>query len=120
MLAGIDAAVTHATPAAVEGAVTVANAIAGLVRRDDTPISIAVIPEDTDVVALRAEASITVAKALWQLELHPGDAESAIATAASVPGSPDTFAALTGALVGAAWGASALPAALDRRSRTRR
>ena len=109
VLAGIDAAVTHATPAAVQGAVTVANAIAGLVRRDDTSISIAGIPEDTDVVALRAEASITVGKALWQLELHPGDAESAIATAASIPGSPDTFAALTGALVGAAWGASALP-----------
>ncbi len=109
MLAGIDAAVTHATPVAVEAAVTVANAIAALVRRDATRISIAVTPEDTDVVALRAEASITVAKALGQLELHPGDAESAIATAASIPGSPDTFAALTGALVGAAWGASSLP-----------
>ncbi|HMK10779.1 MAG TPA: VWA domain-containing protein, partial [Acidimicrobiales bacterium] len=32
-----------------------------------------------------------------------------MAAAACVPGSPDTFAALTGALVGAAWGASALP-----------
>ena len=110
VLAGIDAAVTHATPAAVDGAVTVANAIAALVRGDASQVAVPAIAEDIDVVALRAEARITVAKALWQLELHQGNAEAAIATAAAVPGSPDTFAALTGALVGAACGASALPA----------
>jgi ADP-ribosylglycohydrolase len=113
VMAGLDAAVTHASQKAVHAATLVAGSIAALVRRTD-----ALLPGSPDTseldtalanVGLDQEAETTIAAALRVLHAHPGDPTRAIAIAASVPGNADTFAAITGALAGAAYGAAALP-----------
>ena len=108
VIAGLDAAVTHASEKAVAASTIVADAIATLVRG-------AAIPQtDLDraamaTLAIDQEAESTVAVALAVAGAFPGDPVRAIATAASIPGNADTFAAVAGALAGAASGASALP-----------
>ena len=113
VMAGLDAAVTHASQKAVHAATLVAGSIAALVRRTD-----ALLPGSPDTseldtalakVGLDQEAETTIAAALGVLHAHPGDPTRAIAIAASVPGNADTFAAITGALAGAAYGAASLP-----------
>ncbi len=113
VMAGLDAAVTHASQRAVHAATLVAGSIATLVRRTD-----ALLPGSPDTseldtalanVGLDQEAATTIATALGVLHAHPGDPTRAIAIAASVPGNADTFAAITGALAGAAYGAASLP-----------
>jgi ADP-ribosylglycohydrolase len=108
VMAGLDAAVTHASENAVHAATVVADAIATLVRGVAMPQA-ALDDAMLATVAIDQQAESTVGTALAVVGAFPGDPVRAIATAASVPGNADTFAALTGALAGAAAGASALP-----------
>ncbi|HTN79694.1 MAG TPA: ADP-ribosylglycohydrolase family protein [Acidimicrobiales bacterium] len=106
VMSGLDAAVTHASLKAIKSATIVAESIAALVRGE------AIVPAASpslDTVAIDQEAETTTEAALALLHARRDDPVGTIAAAACVPGSPDTFAALAGALVGATCGVSALP-----------
>ena len=109
VIAALDAAVTHASTQAVHAATVVADAIASLIRGVDLASSTLDLDSMLATVSLDQQAESTVAAALAVVSAFPGDPVRAITTAASVPGNADTFAAVTGALAGAASGASALP-----------
>ncbi len=109
VIAALDAAVTHASTQAAHAATVVADAIASLVRGVDVASSTLDLDAMLATVSLDQQAESTVAAALAVVSAFPGDPVRAITTAASVPGNADTFAAVTGALAGAASGASALP-----------
>jgi ADP-ribosylglycohydrolase len=129
VVAGLDAVVTHAHPAAVAASAVVADVVAALVTRPgdalppwptspDALVGAALadagrfhgrpVRQGLDRLGFGPEAPSTVAVALTCLWSTP-DPVQALALAASVPGDADTIAALTGALVGAAWGLSRLP-----------
>jgi ADP-ribosylglycohydrolase len=109
VIAGLDATVTHASQKAVHASAIVADAISTLVRGVAIPQTGVERDAMLATVAIDQEAESTVAAALALAGAFPADPVRAIATAASVPGNADTFAAVTGALAGAAAGARALP-----------
>lgn len=109
VIAGLDAAVTHASQKAVGSSAILADAIATLVRGMAVPQGGVEHDSLLATVSIDQEAESTVAAALAVAGAFRGDPVRAISTAASVPGNADTFAAVTGALAGAASGASALP-----------
>ena len=109
VIAALDAAVTHASTQAVHAATVVADAIASLIRGVDVACPTLDLDAMLATVSLDQQAESTVAAALAVVGAFPGEPVRAITTAASVPGNADTFAAVTGALAGAASGASALP-----------
>ncbi len=109
VLAGLDAATTHASAQAVHAATIAAAAIASMIRGEDVASSTFDLDTLLATVSLDQQAVSTVAAAIAVVSSFPSEPVRAITTAASVPGNADTFAALTGALAGAASGASALP-----------
>ena len=136
VMASIDAAVTHASPAATDAAAVLATAVAGLVTRPvaadpdgllcglveaarhatvrsalDQAIALGAIHshEALPVLGLGPLAATTLAVGWWALLANPGDPAAAVAAAVSIPAEAPAIAAVTGALAGAAYGASALP-----------
>ncbi|MEU9110965.1 ADP-ribosylglycohydrolase family protein [Streptomyces sp. NPDC048483] len=134
------AAVTHAHPQGVAGAVAVAVA-AALSARGEAPAPAAVaartpdgavrqgllraaeLPPDTDPAAAaetlgsgrRVRADDTVPYALWCAARHPDDLESALWATAAGLGDVDTTCAIAGGVVAARTGTDALPDAWAQR-----
>ena len=109
VIAALDAAVTHASTQATHAAALVADAIGSLIRGIDLARPTLDLDAMLATVSLDQQAESTVAAAVAVVGAFPGEPVRAITAAASVPGNADTFAAVTGALAGAASGASALP-----------
>jgi len=132
VLAGACAAVTHASPDAVEVSAAVAEVIAALLALPDGPVDpgqvlddlLAVVPEGAGHFALQTarrrlgrdrgprsgpEAVDALAAAAWHALTHLRTPTEALTSAVDALGDTDTVAALTGVFTGAANGLRALP-----------
>ncbi|MES9508510.1 ADP-ribosylglycohydrolase family protein [Streptomyces sp. NPDC000609] len=137
--AALQAAVTHAHPEGIAGAVAVAVAAALSVRGEFTLAAVADrTPEGLVRDGLRRAADVpfatepwkaadllgngqriraddTVPFALWTAARHPDDLEAALWATAEGLGDVDTTCAITGGVVGAATGVDGVPAQWLRR-----
>lgn len=120
----LSSAITHADPRCTDGCAVLNHTLVGLARGDDDPLGGALahvdahpalrdaldpLPAPTDPSLVASGYVVDTLRTALAIALRADDAESAIVDAVGMGDDTDTVGAVTGALVGARFGAEALP-----------